>query len=158
VLQPLQFTELHEQMRRSGGFTVDPKTGTQPQSGISVALAAHERVIYNNATKAGDLERFAKDRAGPLSRPGAHFGTWADTDESGHDYLDVAMVTPSNERFPILDKAVGVTESIKHGQKAAYNLGTGVTIPNPYYGMSKADAAAKVKADYEAAAAPHRKR
>lgn len=128
MLSSVQFGHLHRQLAQQGGFTINTRTGEQPTHGVMVADAAHERVVPSRGTTAGTIERYAHDKAAPLAQQGAHLGAWRNEGD-GSDYFDVSHRV-ENGTAPLAVHAA----MIKHDQQAAYDIGAGTEIPNPYHG------------------------
>lgn len=108
---------------RSGGFTVDHRTGAAPTSGFAVALPGNERKLaLTPDISKSEVESFtAQYRADTWSQwestPGAHWGGWLD-ESSGTPTLfyDVSIITPRREDAIALGR--------HYNQLAVFDLGT----------------------------------
>lgn len=157
MLSAHQFHELAGQLRKTGGFTIDTKTGTQPSSGVSVAVPGQEHIVVN--ATGGAIAGYIGQHHEALALPGAHLGGWEGGVLPGppgpmeggskiehydrvartlnphqmnvrhEDYLDVSEVIPEHPQgWHMAD-----VHSRMHvnRQLAAYDLGRGAEIQNP---------------------------
>jgi hypothetical protein len=136
----------------SEGFSTDMRTGASPTSGYMVALSGSERTISSPLIHPSDLSTYASDHAERLSQPGHYMGGWNDV-ERGQVDLDTSVNMPSGG--PIRH-AEAKGAMITHGQKSMYNVDTGGLEWNDYYGLSRQQAHAQIKSQYESAAGEHR--
>jgi hypothetical protein len=92
------YGELSEKMRKSGGFTFDPRTGTYPSEGIAVAEPGAEKV--HEIAGEPEIKRYALKHDAQLMQPGMHLGGWASgkKGETPRDVLDVTGVIPEHPR------------------------------------------------------------
>lgn len=128
MLSGRQFVGLAQQLGTQGGFTVDPRTGSQPSSGVSVAIPGRE--VITEGTRARTLVNYAASNADALAHSGAHLGGWRNPD-NGKDYLDVSHVIPEHPRghhIADVHHAMHVNQQI-----ASFDLGSANTIQNPRF-------------------------
>lgn len=128
-----QFGALHRSLAEDGGFTVSPFTGEPVTSGISVAPDGNELRIPAADTSPGALRAYheSADNQQRFGR-GASFGGWRD-DNSGDDFIDTPTVyedTPSGQ-------SRARNQMLKSNQIAAYNIGPGHTLINPFHPENK---------------------
>jgi hypothetical protein len=145
-LRASQFQHVAERTNESpGGISLNLNTGKEPKSGIMVAQAGHERTL-SIPTTAEHVASYAADKAGPLSEPGAHLGTW-------HPKGSTSAAADVSRRFPSSQRRSAMRETVMNKEKAAYDVSSGDDINNPLHpanadtsGMSHAQAKAHVAA------------
>jgi hypothetical protein len=133
------------------GFSTDA-AGNSPTSGYMVALQGSEETHAAPLLHPEHLDQYRQKHAATLSEPGMHMGGWNDTDRGAVD-LDTSINMPSGG--PVR-RAEAHGAMITHGQRSLYNVDTGDLEWNNYYGLSKQQAHARIKSEYEEAARGHR--
>lgn len=135
-----QFAAIHAKLGTAGGFTVDPHTGADITSGISVAPRGNERKIpidqstpdavagyhADNTARFGPGKRAAGAPKGPADSRNASLGGWRSEDS---DYLDTPTVyknTPAGERG-------ARKQMVLSGQEAAFHLDSFTERFNPFH-------------------------
>lgn len=81
---------LAAEVQKSGGFTVDNKTGEQKKEGFAVGIGAEEK-IKGHATPE-QIEDYRQRHSEALSQPDQYLGAWY---YEGETYLDVSKVYPN---------------------------------------------------------------
>jgi hypothetical protein len=123
------YGELSEKMRKSGGFTFDPRTGTYPSEGIAVADPGAEAPM--GIAGEPEIKRYVMQHGSRLMEPGMHLGGWASAKkgEAPRDVLDVSRVIPEHPR----GHHIAEVHQRMHvnRQDAANDLSTFEDIPNP---------------------------
>ena len=95
-LSDKQFGEIHQKLK-AGGFTVDPRTGADVTSGISVAPRDNEHQIPAAQSTPGDIQRYTEANASRfVSSRATVLGGWEDPDENDvpTHFLDTPTVHP----------------------------------------------------------------
>ena len=101
----------------SGGFTVDPSSGTDVSSGFAVAIYPElSRTVPASALVKQSLKDYVHDNPDAFSNPENKFGAWHDP-ESGEVWLDVSRV--------VQDRNTAVELGKKHNQIAIWDIGAG---------------------------------
>ena len=130
-LSPTQFNEVQTKLQ-GGGFTVNPRSGADVTSGISVAPLDNERIIKGGASasdlasfhgSAGNQERFGR---------GASFGGWR---KEGTDYIDTPTVYPNTPG----GEARARKQMVLSDQMAGYNISTKTEQSNPFNPDTRAE-------------------
>ena len=106
----------------AGGFTYSPATHKYADTGYAVSpYPERSKVIpFKEATPA-DIDKYQRDNADLLSKPGHNMGAWREKDDKTDQlWLDVTVVAST--------AAAGARLGRAHDQVAMYNLGTGQTI------------------------------
>lgn len=134
------------------GFSTDVFTGESPTSGYMVALGGTESKHPSSMLHPEHLEAYKETNLDRLSQPGHYMGGWNDTSTSTVD-LDTSINLPSGG--PV-KRAEAHGAMITHGQRSMYNVDSGDLEWNDYYGLSKQQAHAKIKSQYDEAARGHR--
>lgn len=115
---------LAEEMRRSGGFTMDIH-GDAPKAGFAVGVMRdRSRVIPADipfARLVDEIERWRSDNADVLSLPDHYQGGWHDKDE-GVLVLDITRVWPPDQK----EEAMRFAKD--NDERSIYDLATGETI------------------------------
>jgi len=142
----------HGALFSQGGFSTNMRTGKSPESGYMVALSGSEKTIPSAMMHPSHLEAFAEGHRSALDSPDRYMGGWNDT-KRGQVDLDVSVNLPSGG--PV-KRAEAHGAMITHGQRSLYNVDTGDVEENAYYGLTKPQAHAKIKSQYEEAARGHR--
>jgi hypothetical protein len=96
MLSSGQFESLAGQLRTSGGFTVDPRTGNQPTSGVAVAMQGAEETVPR--ASGADIASYAGRHAKALSQPGAHIGGW-DAGDGGGNTSEKELIDQTTARY-----------------------------------------------------------
>jgi hypothetical protein len=135
-----------------GGFSTNMRTGKSPTSGYMVSIAGAEKTIPSSMMHPHHLAAFADAHAKALDQSDRAMGGWNDT-KRGQIDLDVSVNMPSGG--PV-KRAEAHGAMITHGQRSLYNIDTDTVESNKYYGMTKPEAHAKIKSQYEEAARGHR--
>lgn len=138
-LSRFQFGELAERMRKSGGFTYDPRTKTYPSEGIVVADPGRERVL--GLSTEADMQAYVGQHGERMMEEGMHFGGWASgkKGQPSRDVLDVSQVIPVHPR----GHHIADVHHRMHvnRQDAANDLATFDDIPNPRAPYTEAEKA-----------------
>lgn len=108
-LSALNATKLSAAIRENGGFTFNPRTGSQPKTGFAVSPYPELETVV----PAGDglekaMQEFVDAHRDVLSRPGHNLGAWVVGDKV---YLDVSIVS---------DTAAAATQVAKRFDQEAY--------------------------------------
>lgn len=138
-LSRYQFGELAEKLRKSGGFTYDPRTQTYPSEGIAVADPGAEEPL--GLAGEPELKRYVMKHGERLMEPGMHFGGWASAKkgEPERDVLDVSQVLPVD---PMGHYMADVHHRMHvNRQDAANDLSDFSDIPNPRAPYTEAEKA-----------------
>lgn len=131
-----QFAAVHAKLASQGGFTVNPRTGKEITSGISVAPRGNEHRESLSTSTPGTLKDYATantsrwsneyDAAGNVTaRHGASLGGWR---SDSHDVLDTPTVyknSPGGERLARKNMVLS-------DQEAGFHLDTFQEIHNPF--------------------------
>lgn len=122
-----QFGALVGRLRdpEQGGFTVNPNTGSDVESGISVAPYGNERQIKAEETTGDDVRKYAVANTSRFRR-GAALGGWTN---EGVDYLDTPTVYPDE---PSGHRGAR-TAMVQNRQLAGFDLGTFTEQPNVFH-------------------------
>lgn len=136
-----QFAEIHAKLAAQGGFTVNPRTGAEITSGISVAPRQNERRVpvaesapsalaeYHaaNAARFGPGPRQPGAPRGPAVSRNASLGGWRSPD--GEDVFDTPTVYKNTPRGEVGARK----QMVLSGQEAGFKLDTFEEIPNPFH-------------------------
>lgn len=79
----------------NGTFTVDPRTGTEPKSGYTVAVNPDAERYYTTRITREDISAYLCEHEAELARPGVYVSGWRHGD-SGVAYLYLTRVTPDH--------------------------------------------------------------
>lgn len=103
-----------------GGFTIDPRTEKDVDSGFAVAIYPdRSREIPHTDVTGTTIKDYAKSNEDLLTESGNMMGGWHDPD-SGSVWLDVSRVTS--------DKTEAISLAKEHNQIAIFDLGSGSSI------------------------------
>lgn len=99
MLSKSQFSGLASRLHApDGGYTVDVKTGKEPQGGFMVSKAGHDRTFGAKATVRGsDIDQHVSDNAAELSKRARLAGGWHNPETHEKD-LDVSRHYRSHDR------------------------------------------------------------
>ncbi|MDX8031712.1 hypothetical protein SK803_15915 [Lentzea sp. BCCO 10_0856] len=75
-----------------GGFSVDPRDGSDVRCGYAVAVHPELECVYERRVTSSDIHEYVSAAKGALSLPGRVLGGWRDP-MTGRVYLDVSVVT-----------------------------------------------------------------
>ena len=79
-----------------GGFTYNPRSGTEPTTGLAVSIHPERSAVFDPKTvRTADLFHYVANNADLLAQDGSHLGAWNDPD-SGKLFLDVTHVLPES--------------------------------------------------------------
>lgn len=133
TLNPNEFSRLHSKLGTDGGFTVNPRTGEDITSGISVAPQGNEQRTPIPQSAPGDLSGYHGD-AGNQRRfdRGASFGGWRSEDHAA-DILDTPAVYPNTPG----GSAVARHRMLKDNQIAGFRLDDYAELTNPHHADNK---------------------
>lgn len=131
-----QFEETHRKLGMQGGFTVNPRTGADITSGISVAPRSNERKVPINESQPLALKQFAVDNAqrfhneyndagNVVARHNAVIGGWRSEDTDYFDTPTIYKNTPGGEKNARKNMVLS-------GQEAGFHLDTFQEIFNPF--------------------------
>lgn len=105
----------------SGGFTVDPRTGTDVSSGYAVAIHPElSRVVSPGGQVKQALKDYVHDNPEAFEDPTNKFGAWHDPD-TDQVWLDVSTV--------VSDRGEAVELGKRHNQIAIWDIVAGQEIP-----------------------------
>lgn len=133
TLNPNEFSRLHGKLGTDGGFTVNPRTGADITSGISVAPHGNELRVPAAQTSPADLSSFhgRADNQARFDR-GAAFGGWRQ-DTTQDDFVDTPAVYPNTPG----GNAVARHRMIKNKQIAGFRLDDYAELINPHHPDNK---------------------
>jgi hypothetical protein len=122
-----QFGATHAKLATDGGFTVDPRTGEDATSGLSVAPRGNERKVPIGESSPATLESYAADNTDRWSGGrNASLGGWRSEDADYYDTPTVYKNTPGGH--------VGARKQmILAGQEAGFHLDTFQEVFNPFH-------------------------
>lgn len=100
-----------------GGFTFDPAAGEFVDSGFALAVPDSEERRIPGAATPEQIQQYAEDNAGLLSRSGMHLGAWREGDET---VLDVSEVQQEGN--------AALADATQRGEEAIFDLNEGVEI------------------------------
>ena len=130
MLSPTQFSETHSKLATEGGFTVNPRTGENVTSGISVAPLDNEMQVPVAQSTPGTLQAYAES-PGNQARfergHATHLGGWRN---EGTDYLDTPTVHPHTPGGG--GEARARKQMVLSDQMAGFDLDTFEEKPNPF--------------------------
>jgi hypothetical protein len=86
-------TRLSDALSVPGGtFTLDPRTGTEPKSGYTVAIDPGVERYYPSRITREDISAYLVEHADQLANPGVYLSGWRHGD-AGVGYLYLTCVT-----------------------------------------------------------------
>lgn len=104
---PKHIGEIFRTLAKEGGFTYNPRAGTQPKKGWAVSVdKAHEQRLKSDPTKpvtVKDMLNYWKTNKEFLSKEGSNFGGWVDDEKA--ICLDVSIVIDSQAEAERLARA-----------------------------------------------------
>lgn len=109
-----QFGQVHADLAKHEGVTVDARTGTPATSGWAVAQAGHEEQVTSPSP--ADLHAYQGRHQSALHSAG-HFGAWHEP-ASGETYLDTTKVHPDTYGGGV--KAIA--DAHHHDQMSTFNI------------------------------------
>lgn len=118
----LDTRDLLARITSNGGITVN-LDGVQPDKGFAVSIPGHETRCQWALTET-DLRAYIHANMPALTVPGTYLGAWFDPDENTW-YLDTSFVLD--------DERAAVKLGAQWGQKAVYDLSTGLTLHVPQW-------------------------
>lgn len=131
-----QFAATHAKLGIQGGFTVNPRSGADITSGISVAPRGNELKVPITQSAPSTLADYAganvnrwtpgHDESGVLRGRNASLGGWRSEDS---DYFDTPTVYPNNPR----GMSGARKQMVLSGQEAGFHLDTFQEIFNPFH-------------------------
>lgn len=135
-----QFGKIHSKLAGEGGFTVNPHTGEDITSGISVAPRGNERQVPVGESTPASLQsyhaenapRFGSGPRAPGAPRGVHdprnasLGGWRSEDTDFFDTPTVYRNTPSGQ-------SGARKQMVLSGQEAAFHLDSFQELPNPFH-------------------------
>ncbi|RDI25421.1 hypothetical protein DFR72_108113 [Lentzea flaviverrucosa] len=105
-----------------GGFSVDPRDGSDVRCGYAVAVHPEHECVYERRVTSSDIHEYVSAVKGALSLPGRVLGGWCDP-MTGRVYLDVSVVTA--------DLSEAITLAAETGQLAIFDFAAMTSIPVP---------------------------
>lgn len=96
-----------------GGFTIDPRDGSDVHVGYAVAVHPEYGRIFDHPVTSDGLVKYIAYASAALALPGRVFGGWCDP-ATGRIYLDVSVVTT--------DLTEAITLARNNGQLAIFDL------------------------------------
>lgn len=131
-----QFAATHAKLASQGGFTVNPRTGADITSGISVAPRGNEHREPLASSSPGALQDYAASNVHRwVSSPetGFHNASLGGWRSEGHDVLDTPTVyknTPGGQ-------TAARKNMVLSDQEAGFHLDTFQEIHNPFHPMGR---------------------
>lgn len=126
VLSRKQFSDLANRLNQPAndvGFTVDTKTGEEPEKGFTVAKSGAEKEVPGKVHDT-TLVRYETKERPPLHRMGAHMGGYRET--PGHPaYLDVVQVFSPREKHAAYAEILAEKQQagwVQHEGRSAQNV------------------------------------
>lgn len=113
------FSDLAETVALYGGFTLDVREMSHPETGWVVSTHPEFEHTVRWVVSASDIAEYLFNHVVLLHEPGKLMGVWLDR-ESGITYLDVVSIVPTFEG--------AVALAAKYGQLAVYHLDTATEI------------------------------
>ncbi|MET9225582.1 hypothetical protein [Lentzea sp. NPDC003310] len=105
-----------------GGFSVDPRDGSDVRCGYAVAAHPEHERVYERRMTSSDIHEYVSRSKSALSLPGRVLGGWCDP-MTGRVYLDVSVVTA--------ELSEALTLAAETGQLAIFDFAAMTSIPVP---------------------------
>ena len=128
-LSNVQFDKVHGLLGSQGGFTVNPHTGREITSGISVAPYGNSKVVPVGDSTPDVLQHYAEAnlrRFGPEGGRNASLGGWRSEDSDFFDTPTVYKHTPGGE-------AGARKQMVLSRQEAGFDLDSFEEVFNPFH-------------------------